>query len=134
MDLTLEELVSEIEAIYEPLLGKAFVGSIHERNTTAVCTGGPRDVVNVDDEDVCESMKTIVHEVEKVSKKFQPENAGEKVWKGITIDPYGNPPRLWVKSYEGGSTTTNFRVANIEVKTGLNWQRSYLAMVNITLD
>ncbi|CAI7993414.1 hypothetical protein GBAR_LOCUS1250 [Geodia barretti] len=133
MSLSLEELVLEIKAIYEPLLGMTFEGSIHEENTPAVCTGGPRDVVNVRDQGVIGLMETIVDEVERVSKKVEPYNNEEKVWKGIT--PKKGPTKLWVKSlketYKGDRTT--FTVANIEVLTGLNWQKSYRAMVHITL-
>ena len=127
MSLTLKQ---EIEAIYEPLRGKTFRGSIHERKTTAVRTRGPRDVVTVyhKEFEVIELMKTI--EVE-VSKKFEPYD-GEEVWKGITLNP---EPRLWVvsleESYEGERTT--FTVDNIEVLTDLKWQGPYHAMVNITL-
>ena len=128
MALTLKEFALEIEAIYQPLLGKTFEGSIDEKNTTAVCTGGPRDVVNVDNDDVCELMKTIVENITKVSSKFEPDNTNEKVWKGITM----NPPRLWVESYKGDEET-KFKVTNIEVLTDLNWQKPYKAMVNITL-
>ena len=128
MSLTLEELALEIKAIYKRLRGQTFRGSIHERDTPAVCTGGTRDVVNVDDEEAIELMETIVDEVERVSMKFEPYNPEEKVWKGITLNP---EPRLWVESLEGSGP--QFRVANIEVLTDLNWQKSYRAMVNITL-
>ena len=132
LELTLDQLVLEIKAIYDPLLGNTFEGSIHETNTTAVSTGGPRHVVNVHDvqvnEEVIELMKTIVAKVDEVSKKYEPFNPKEKVWKGITL----HNGRLWVKSLEENGPI--FRVANIEVVTDLNWQRSYHAIVNITLD
>ena len=120
--MTMEELVLEIKAIYKPLFGKTFQGSIHEKDTDAVSTGGPRDIVNVDDTDVCQIMGTIV---QMIKSKFE-----ESVWKGITMSP---TPRLWVTSYEGDEEETTFTVDKIEVVTGLNWQMSYQAMVNITL-
>ena len=131
MSLTLKQ---EIEAIYKPLRGETFRGSIDERKTRAVRTGGPRDVVNVDHKEfeVIELMKTIEVEVERVSKKFEPYDGEEKVWKGITSY---NGPQLWVtsleNSYEGNGTT--FTVDNFEVVINLNWQGSYHAIVNITL-
>ena len=128
MSLTLKELVSEVEAIYKPLTGKTFEGYIYERNTPAVSTGGPRDVVVVNDYDVREIMQEIVAQIEKVSSRFEPEIRGEKVWKGITI------PKLWVESYEGADDTTTFTVKEIEVLTGLDWKKTYKAMVNITLE
>ena len=128
MSLTLKQ---EIEAIYEPLRGETFRGSIDERKTRAVRTGGPRDVVTVDCEEfkVIRLMKTIVDEIERVSEKFKPYDGEEKVWKGIT---FYNGPQLWVKSlensYEGDGTT--FTVDNFEVVIDLHW---YHAIVNITL-
>ena len=139
LELTLEQLVCEVETLYKPLLGMTFQGSIHEENTPAVCTAGPRDVVNVHDQGVIAPMATIVAGVEEVSKMFEPYNSNEKVWKGIT---FYNGPQLWVTSLAGSGPNfmvtyngdkTTFTVANIEVLTGLNWQKSYRAMVNITL-
>ena len=132
MSLDLEELVSEVKAIYKPLRGKIFKGHIDERNNSAVCTGGPRDTVTVKDDDVREIIQEIVTQIEKISLRFEPEIPGEKVWKGITVDHRG--PRLWVESYDGDDDTTSFTVKKIEVVTGLNWQRSCKAMVNITLE
>ena len=119
MSLTLEELVSAVEAIYEPLTGKTFEGHIEEKDTSAVCTGGHRDVVVVEDEDMIEIMEEIVAQL------------GEEVWGGITLNPI---PKLWVTSYEGADDTTIFTVKEIEVLTDLNWQKPYDAMVNITLE
>ena len=123
-ELTLEQLKFEVEAIYKPLVGKTFKGFIQERNTTAVYTGGPRDIVTVCDVDVCELMAGIVEKIEKVSRRFEP---GKKVWKGIVNDT------LWVKSYGGDGDDTTFTVDAIEVLTDLNWQIPYKALVNITL-
>ena len=128
MSLTLEELKSAVEAIYKPLTGKTFEGRIVETGTSAVSTGGPRDIVIVNDGDVRKIMQEIVTEIEKVSLRFEPDTRGEKVWKGITLN------RLWVKSYEGDDDTTIFTVREIEVVTGLNWQNSYKVLVNITLE
>ena len=131
MSLTLKELKTEVEAIYKPLTGKTFEGGIVETDTPAVSTGGPRDIVEVNDDDVCEIMQKIVTQVEKVSSRFEPNTRREKVWKGITLNPI---PRLWVTPYEGDDDTTIFTVKEIEVVTGLNWQNSYKALVNITLE
>ena len=126
MSLTLNQFKTEIEAIYEPLLGKAFV-SIHERRTEKVSTGGPRDIVSVDSPDVCKLMGRICVQIMEVSKKFEPHNLKEKVWKGIINST------LWVLPYKGGDTDTEFRVVDIEVVTDLEWKQSYKALVNITL-
>ena len=107
MSLTLSELKEAVEAIYEPLLGKSFTGSISTRDTDAVCTGGPRDVVEVESRSTQRLMQTIVDEVEAVSRRYKPRQSGEKVWKGITMTPF---PSLWVESYEGDDDTTQFTV------------------------
>ena len=134
MALTLAELESELETIYKPLIGKSFEGCIHERNTKAVCTGGPRDVVVVEDDDVGALMEEIVDKVEEVASKLEPDNGEEKVWKGI-VQHYHLGPTLWVKPYEGDDDDTSFTIADIEVLTGLNWvKKNYKAMVNITLE
>ena len=126
-----KQLKSEIKAIYKQLKGKEFEGSIHERNTQAVSTGGRRDVVNVYDDGVRGIMERIESEIEELSEEFEPDCDEEIIWKGITLKP---EPRLWVTSYDGDDDTAFFKVASIEVVTGLNWQRSYKAMVNITLE
>ena len=130
MSLTLEEFKTHIETIYGPLLGQTFAGCVHQRNSQAVCTGGPRDVINVAAGDaICGVMSTIVH---NIKERFEPPGSGEIVWKGIlaNYDPY----QLWVTPYAGDDCNTMFTVANIEVVTGLNWQKqSYEAMVNITV-
>ena len=132
MSLDLEDLVSEVKAIYKPLRGKTFKGCIDERETTAVYTGGPRDIVIVEDDAVSKIMQQIVTQIEKISLKFQPETREEKVWKGITVDRRGS--RLWVESYDGDDDTISFTVKKIEVVTELKWKKSYKAMVNITLE
>ena len=129
--MSLEDLESEIKAIYKQLEGKEFKGLIHERKTSAVCTGGPRDVINVYDAEVEGIMDSITSKIEQLSKKFEPESNDEMVWKSITMNP---EPRLWVTSYHGDDDTELFTVKSIEVKTGLNWQKSYKAMVNIKLE
>ena len=128
--MSLTQLKSEIKAIYKQLKGKEFEGSIHERDTQAVCTGG-RDVVNVYDDEVCNIMGTIESEIEELSEEFEPDCDEEIIWKGITLKP---EPRLWVTPYDGDDDTAFFKVASIEVVTGLNWKKSYKAMVNITLE
>ena len=125
--LTLDQLKVMVEDIYKPLVGKTFMGSIVEKHSSKVRTGGPRDVVRVDSQETQQLMQTIVDEVEAVSRRYKPRQSGEKVWKGITMTPC---PSLWVESYEGDDDTTQFTVENIEVVTGLNWVKDYEAMVN----
>ena len=120
-DLTLKQ---QVEAIYRPLEGRKFQGNIDERNTTAVRTGGPRDTIVVKDDDVCEIMKKIKSDIEKLSEDAE----DEIVWKGITG---GSEWKLWVESYDGDDTQKTFIVETIEVVvTGLQY---YKAMVNITV-
>ena len=125
-DLTLEQLVSKVEDIYRPLEGRKFQGYIEEKDTIAVCTGGRRDIIVVEDDDVCEIMETIKSEIEELSEDAE----DEIVWKGIT--GWGSEWKLWVKSYDGPDTQT-FIVEGIKVVTDLNWQKDYKAMVNITV-
>ena len=131
MSLTLEDLVSEVKAIYKPLLGKSFEGEVQERDTSAVCTGGPRDIVAVHDYEVLQIMKDITNQIEVLSDKIEPQNGKEKVWKGITVRSYEGiiEGELWVESYKGDNGD-NFTVSDYEVVKGLNWQKSYVAMVN----
>ena len=123
MALNLKQLVSKVKDIYRPLEGRKFQGYIDETNTPAVCTGGPRDIIVVEDDDVCEIMETIKSEIEELSED-------EIVWKGIT--EWDSEWKLWVESYDGPDTQT-FIVEGIKVVTGLNWQKDYKAMVNITV-
>ena len=126
--MELEQFKTKIEAIYEKLRGLTFQGFINERNTTAVYTGGPRYVVNVNSQNVRDIMTIITMEIMELSKTYEPYDGQEKVWKGITGS------QLWVKSYPGDDKTTTFTVTSIEVVTGLNWQiPNYKAIVNITL-
>ena len=83
--LTLDQLKVMVEDIYKPLVGKTFMGSIIEKHSSKVRTGGPRDVVRVDSQDTQQLMQTIVNAVEAVSRKYKPHQSGEKVWKGITM-------------------------------------------------
>ena len=129
--LTLDRLKEEVKAIYKPLLWRTFKGSVIDiNNTTAVCTGGPRDVVQVESKDTQQLMQTIVNAVEAVSRRYKPDQPGEKVWKGITT--YNLSYQLWVKSCQSYGST-QFTVKDIEVVTHLNWVMSYEALVNITL-
>ena len=121
--MDLKQLVSKVEDIYRPLEGRKFKGCIEEKDTKAVCTGGPRDIIVVKDDDVCEIMETIKSEIEELSED-------EIVWKGIT--EWDSEWKLWVESYDGPDTQT-FIVEGIKVVTGLNWQKDYKAMVNITV-
>ena len=65
---TLDQLKGMLEAIYQPLQGKTFTGSIVERNSSKVRTGGRRDVVQVYSQDTQQLMKAIVERVEEVSR------------------------------------------------------------------
>ena len=135
--LTLDQLKEEVEAIYKPLLEKTFTGFIKYRKSPAVCTGGPRDVVQVESLNIQLQMQAIKAGVDEVSKMYiqvlPPIPDGERVWKGITARNYSTK-WLWVESYLGPDDATQFTVHNIEVVTGLNWVRkNYVAMVKITL-
>ena len=135
--LTLDQLKGVVEAIYKPLLGETFTGFIKYRDSTAVCTGGPRDVVQVESPHIKLRMQDIEAGVDKVSKMYiqvsLPIPDGERVWKGITAIKY--PTKwLWVEPYPGCDGDRQFTVQNIEVVTGLDWVRkNYVAMVKITL-
>lgn len=128
----LEEFKAKIEKIYEPLLWKTFRGHISDRNSKAVCTGGPRYVIDVNiRDDVCLLLKRIVDNINKISKDYEPGD--ERVWKGILANfpPY----QLWVKPCAAGYYyETTFEVVEIEVLIGLKWKKQcYRAMVNITV-
>ena len=131
--MELEQFKTKIEVIYQQLRGLEFQGSIYDRDSKAVCTGGPRDVVNVNSQNVLDIMTIIKEQIEVLSANYEPNDGKEKVWKGITL----YPPRLWVTGLAKNipyGVPTNFTVNNIEVVTGLNWQiPNYKAMVNITL-
>ena len=128
----IDEFDTAVQAIYKPLKGQIFQGYVQEKNTPAVSTGGPRDIVVVQDDEVCAIMQNIVRQVGLLEKDFEPDNAGEKLWKGITI-VHGT--KLWVVSFDGPDENEiqEFEVTNICVVTGLNWQQSYRAIVNITV-
>ena len=137
---TLDQLKEVVEAIYKPLLGNTFKGCIIQKNSPAVCTGGPRDVVQVESQDIQLQMQDIEVIVDEVSKMYiqvsPPIPDGERVWKGITARNY--PTKwLWVtpcKDDVPQFTEHQFTVQNIEVLTGLNWvKKNYVAMVNISL-
>ena len=147
-------MVSSLEKTYKPLIGLPFRATYEERrNTIALATGGPRDILLVQDGPTITTLFDIVHEVNVLQRKYNrqegtPEET-ERVWKGITSR---NGVKLWVRPYdEDGSEESDgsedgfeeedraddgsqFRVTNIEVLTGLHWVKDYIALVNIKVE
>lgn len=147
--MELDELVSSLEKTYKPLIGLPFRATFEERrNTTALATGGPRDILLVQDGSTIATLFDIIHEVNVLQRKYNrqegtPEET-ERVWKGITSY---NGIKLWVLpcDEEDGSEDgveeedraddgSQFRVTNIEVLTGLHWVKEYIALVNIKVE
>ena len=127
--MNLDQFASKIKVIYGLLEDSTFQAECVDRDTAKVLTGGPRDVLLIEDAHTCSIMEQIVDAIGDLEAQFDSHDPDEKVWKGITLY---NEHKLWVHSYVGPDSG-RFRVTNIEVKTGLNWQKPYKALVNITV-
>lgn len=132
-----DEFISRLKSIYKPLKGQEFEAECEESgNTSAMITGGPRDILVVQDQDTIAILGNIIDEVEKLQRKYNqlrgsPKDT-ERVWKGIT--DYGDF-KLWVPPFKG-SEDGLFRVVGIRVLTDsdVNMQKEYIAIVNIMVE
>lgn len=130
--MELPEFVSSLEKIYKPLMDLSFEATYEGRNTTAVATGGPRDILVVQDESTIDILYGIVREVDNLQRKYNKMNGSdedtERVWKGITTS-WG--VKLWVPACDDPGCG-KFQVADIEVLTDLLWaKQNYIALVNV---
>lgn len=132
-----DEFISQVEEVYKPLEGLKFEAICEEkRNTSAVATGGPRDILTVQDGSTISTLRDIIHKMDKLQREYnrlkhRSENT-EIVWKGITNN-YLYGVQLWVPPYDGDEEegSFEFQVTNIEVLTDLQWVKDYIALVNI---
>ena len=132
-----DEFVSQLKRIYKPLKGREFEAECEERgNTTATITGGPRDILVVQDQDTIDILDTIIGKVDKLQQEYNRLKGSpmgtERVWKGIT--DY-EEVKLWVPPYDGPEDGL-FRVVGIKVLTDshVNMKKEYIAIVNILVE
>lgn len=132
-----DEFVSQLKRIYKPLKGQEFEAECEERgNATATITGGPRDILVVQDRDTIDILNTIIDKVDKLQQEYNRLKGSpvgtERVWKGIT--DY-EEVKLWVPPYDGPEDGL-FRVVGIKVLTDshVNMKKEYVAIVNILVE
>lgn len=70
-------------------------------------------------------------EVAEVLKEIHSIDRADRIWKGITLG-YGGNVRLWAERVIGCGS--RFKITGIEPVTGLNWQKDYEALFNVTVE
>ena len=141
--MDLKQFKKRVESCYKPLLGEEFSAKCTDKDSTAVATGGPRDIlaIGADDQATARMVQDINMEVSKLEKKYNQKigcsEATGRVWGGITYNGYHDNWRLWVKgncSLDCDSTH-HVRVTGVEILTDIKWvKKNYVALANITVE
>ena len=129
-----------VESCYQSLLGQIFDVKCKQKGSSAVTTGGPRDVLVIDDQTtaIIRRIKIQVSVLEsEYNRKIGCSEDRECVWKGITHNDYHDSWYLWVEGNSSLDCDSTYRVqvTGVKVLTDLNWVReNYVALANITVE
>ena len=138
--MDLKKFKERVESYYKSLLGEIFEVECTRKDSSAVATGGPRDVLVINDQTtaIVSGIKIQVSALEKeYNRKIGCSEDIERVWKGITYNDDYDSWSLWV----GGNSSLDcdriyrVQVTGVKVLTHLNWVReNYVALANITVE
>ena len=134
--MDMQNFKERVESCYQSLLGKIFEVQCKQKDSPAVATGGPRDVLVIVDQTTA-IVSDIKSQVSALETEYNLEigRSEECVWKGITYSDYDGSWCLWVEGNSSLDCDSTYRVqvTGVNVLTDLNWVKEYVALANITV-